>query len=481
MRDSLRNKLLMGLSLLGVMLAVLAGLAEQYPWLHAICAGVGDGCRDTVSYTLWGIPLWIHGVAFYGLMMIVLAVGGMRGALPWFVAALLGVELVLAQIMVTQTMLCVYCMGNLGVVVAMAVLTIRRERLWQTLAIGLACFVVSSHLITSGGSKVLAEESGKGGESAAVARVGDQVVTSGQLEGPLRAQIHEMEREIHRIKRQRLDELIAEALLQKEAAARNMTVPDLINEMVLSKGVTVTDEEVNRYYMENRPRFSEWKGSLDDLKGRIRTTLQQQKQYQMVYEYARSLDSKYGVEDHLKAPVSPFAGVRIEGSPLLGPPDALVTVVEFSDYECPSCRQAHEDVRKLRQLFAGKIRWVFKDYPLKRHEYARKAAEAARCAAEQNKFWEYQDLLYASTEPLTVDHMKRLAGGLGLKQDPFDQCLDSGKHAAGIEEELEEAQALGVDRTPTFLVNGRMVTGNIGVDRFRQVIEDELDSRRRGP
>ncbi len=480
MRESVRKKLLVGMSLAGAGFAVVAGLADKYPWLHSLCAGVGDGCKDTVLYTVLGIPLWIYGTAFYALLAAAFVARGGEILVPWLVAALFGVELTLVQILVTEKLLCLYCLGNLGVVVVLIALTFSRERLWQTLAVGLACFVVSSHLM-SDGAKVLAQNGGKENASAVVAKVGDKEITASQLEAPLRSQIFEMEREVYRLKRQRLDELIAEALLQKEAAARNITAPELINEMVLSKGVSVTDEEVNQYYMDNRPRFAEWKGTLDDLKGRIRNTLQQQKQYHAVYEYARSLDSKYGIEDHLKPPVSPFANVSIEGSPTLGPSDASVTVIEFSDYECPSCRQAHDDVKKVREIYQGKIRWVFKDYPLKRHEHAKKAAEASRCAADQKKFWEYQDLLYGSKDPLTADHMKELAKGLGLNQEQFAQCLDTGKHAAAVEKALEEAQAVGVDRTPTFIVNGRMVTGSIGVDRFRQLIDEELGKEKRAP
>lgn len=480
MRDSLRYNVLAGLGFVGVLFAVLAGLADRYPWLHALCAGLGDGCRDTVTYTLWKVPLWIYGVAFYGALMGVSLMRGLHAAVPWLAAALLGVEGALLQIMVAQKLLCVYCLGNLGVVVGIVALTLSRERLWQTLAVALACFIISSHLI-SGGIGVMAADGGKGGEGALVARVGDKEITADQLEAPLRAQIYEMEREVFRMKRQRLDELIAEALLHKEAAARNTTAPELINEMVLSKGVSVTDEEVNQYYMSNRPRFSEWKGSLDELKNRIRATLQQQKQYQLVYEYARSLDAKYGVEDFLKAPQSPFAKVNLEGSPSWGPPDAPVTVVEFSDYECPSCRQAHEDVKKVREMYAGKIRWVFKDYPLKRHEHARKAAEAGRCAGEQNKFWEFQDVLYGTKDPLTVDHMKGLAKSLGLAEDQFTQCLDGGRFAAAVDKELADAQEVGVDRTPTFIINGRMATGSIGVERFKQMIDEELAKPKQQP
>lgn len=480
MQESVRQKLLVGLSVVGGLFAVLAGLAEKYPWLHSLCAGIGDGCKDTVLYTLWKIPVWIHGIAFYILLVAAFALGRIRFLVPWLLAVLVGVELTLVQIMVSERLLCVYCLGNLGVVLAMIALTFSRERLWQTLAVALACFVISSHLM-SNGVRVFAADDGKGNEGAVVAKVSDKEITVGQLESPLRAQIYEMEREVFRLKRQRLDELIAEALLQKEAASRSITAPELINQMVLSKGVAITDEEVNQYYMDNRQRFAEWKGTLDELKARIRGTLQQQKQYQMVYEYARSLDSKYGVEDHLKAPVSPFANVNVEGSPSLGPADASVTVIEYSDYECPSCRQAHEDVKKVREMYQGKIRWVFKDYPLKRHEYAKKAAEAARCAAEQNKFWEFQDVLYGSKDPLTVDNMKGLAKGLGLAPDQFAQCLDTGKHGAAVEKELETAQAVGVDRTPTFIINGRMATGSIGVDRFKQLIDEELAREKRKP
>jgi protein-disulfide isomerase len=365
-------------------------------------------------------------------------------------------------------------------VVAIFFLAFHKEIFWRTVSLSLIAYLLSFHFIVKIDAAAGAAQASSEPQQVA-AKVGEQEISMGQLEAPLVTQLFEHKREMYRLKREKLDDMIVEALLQQEAAARKIAVQQLVNDEVVSKGVPVSEAEVDQYYLENRAKLAEWKGSLDELRNRIRSALQQQQTYQKVIEYARSLESKYPVADYLEEPVSPYAVLNVEGSPVAGPEDAAVTVFEFSDYECPSCRQAHEVVKKVRAHFGQRIRWVFKDYPLKMHEHAREAAEGARCAGDQGKFWEFQDLLYGSKEALTRDHILKLAKDLGLSMELFGPCFDGGKHKDAVEKDLAEAKKAGLDRTPSFLINGRLVTGSHSFERFVQMIDEELKKPRRRP
>jgi len=259
-------------------------------------------------------------------------------------------------------------------------------------------------------------------------------------------------------------------------------VQELVKDYLAAQTITVSDEEIAAYYLENRARLGEWRGTEDDLKSQIRNYLQQLKSQQRLLEYARSLYSRHGVEVFLKEPHYPIIQVQIDRDDLVfGPENAPVTIVEFSDYQCPACRRSHELVRQLRQSYGNQVRWVFKDFPMPGHQWARTAALAARCAAEQGKFWEYQDLLFASSEELTPSRLTQLARKLDLRMEPFSQCLELGKFQARIDRDIEQAKKLGFDTTPTFVINNRVVSGAPPADRFRQIIDEELEKISKNP
>jgi protein-disulfide isomerase len=471
MQERARYLTLFIIGVAGLIVAALAGLAEHVDWLGAMCAGLSDGCKDTARFTVFRLPVWGWGVAFYALLAVV--VFRARQMLVWLVGTAFGIEAALVSIMISMKVLCVFCLGNLLVVILLVAFSFEKERFWQMLAISLSLFLLSSFLI-SHENELMAFSTTKQEPPGIVAKVAGEVLTSEELDRPLASSIFDLEMDIYRLKKQRLDQMISEKLLQMEAAGRGITVQQLLNESVLSEQPQVNDDEVDKYYEDNRARLAAFKGSEQELRERIRTYLLQQQNYKKVTEYSASLGLKYGVTVYLKAPEPPAAQVDTEGSPSLGPPDAPVTVVEFSDYRCPACRQAHETVRKVRQLYAGRLRWIFKDYPLQRHKDAELAAEAGKCAAEQNKFWEYQDLLYGSEEELTFERLEGFASRLGMAEEQFKLCLEGRKYKDGIEKELEEARKIGVDRTPTFVVNGRLMVGGLSLERFKEVIDSEL-------
>ncbi len=182
-------------------------------------------------------------------------------------------------------------------------------------------------------------------------------------------------------------------------------------------------------------------------------------------------------------------GVRVSvaGAPMLGRPDAPVTLVEFSDYECPFCQRFFSSTFptiKQDYIDTGKVRYVFRDFPLKRiHPQAREAAMAAHCAGEQGKFWEMHDLLFRNQQALDPPHLSDYARRLGLDGAAFDACLASDKFAARINQDIADGTAAGVEGTPSFVVGktqpgdsveGTLIVGAQPMEVFRQLIDQLL-------
>ncbi len=140
-----------------------------------------------------------------------------------------------------------------------------------------------------------------------------------------------------------------------------------------------------------------------------------------------------------------------------GPADAPITIVEFSDYQCPFCARVNPTLAKVRETYGDKVKIVFKDFPLPNHPEAPKASEAAHCAAEQKKYWEMHDAMFANQRALQVPVLKQTARTIGLDGAAFDQCLDSGKYAATVRGGNELGERMGVNSTPTLYINGRAV------------------------
>jgi protein-disulfide isomerase len=168
--------------------------------------------------------------------------------------------------------------------------------------------------------------------------------------------------------------------------------------------------------------------------------------------------------------------VSVDDDPALGPADAPVTIVEFSDYECPFCVKWHAEVfARLMADYQGKVRFVYRDYPLYSiHPEAGPAAEAANCAGEQNAYWEYHTALFGRKYELGQQSYLLYASELGLNVDQFTQCLNEHRYKAEVEADFSSASKLGVNSTPTFYINGRALIGAQPYEAFKQVIDEEL-------
>jgi protein-disulfide isomerase len=470
MKDHHRTKTLLLLSALGAAVSILAGLEGRVGWLADLCGYMGDGCRETLTYDLLGIAVWIWGIAFYGALAV--AIRFHEPSVSWLAMIGLGAEINLAWIMAGQQLICVFCIANAVVVALLFFFSFKKQLFWQTVAIVIMA-LNTSHLLMAPAQEAIPQPATRPADVSVVARVGSQTITTTELESPLSTKIYKLQQEIYELKRERLDGLIDGLLLRQAAEQKGLTVQQYID-VQTSSGAAVTDGEVEDFYRRNLSRWSNWNGTQEELRNRIRLYLQSQKDLDNLKTIAKPLREQFPVIVYLKEPPLPLSSVSIGNAPALGPSDAAVTIVEFSDYLCPACRAAHSTTRKIREAFAGKIRWVFKDYPLDRHPGARKLAEAAHCADEQGSFWQFQDLLFDAAETPDSVQLSQFAHELGLDADRFMQCYESGKNADKVSQNIEDARAGGVSSTPTFVINGKLKPGSLPFDDFADIIKDEL-------
>ena len=305
-----------------------------------------------------------------------------------------------------------------------------------------------------------------------VATVNDQPISAQVLTDSMRGQLLQMDMERYEAMKAQLDSLIAERLIALEAEARGMSVEDFERIEVFAKMDPVSPEQARDFYDANAERMPR---SFEELEGRITVHLQRQAELRRREALARELRASYPVRLSL-AP--PRADVTADDDPFMGPEDAPVTLIEFSDFQCPYCRRVQSVLKRLMTAYHGQVKLVFRDFPLRQvHPEAQKAAEAAQCANDQGQFWQYHDLLFASND-LRVDDLKRYAAEMGLDTESFNECLDSEKYSQEVQRDIDDARIAGVNATPSFFVNGLPINGAVPFERFVELVELALERTR---
>ena len=261
---------------------------------------------------------------------------------------------------------------------------------------------------------------------------------------------------------------ITQALLEREAEKREISVDELVNAEIGSKIGVPTNREVQDFYDAQKAKINR---PLKDVRAEIIRTLQEAKASSHLSDYVSALRSAADVKvllEPLRLPVS-LEDVRSDG-----PEDAAVTVVEFSDFQCPYCRRAQATLAELRKEYEGRVRWVFKDLPLPDiHPEAVRAAMAARCADQQKKFWPFQAKLF-ELELFTDENYENAAKEVGANAKKLMECLAEGAVEQDVAREATEARNFGIQATPLFLINGIQITGAQPIGEFRAVIDREL-------
>jgi predicted DsbA family dithiol-disulfide isomerase len=315
----------------------------------------------------------------------------------------------------------------------------------------------------------LAPLSGAAEDPSVVAVVAGTPISSEAVEALIQGELLGLRQREDQLRRQGLNELIAQVLLSREAEERGVSVTELTRAEIEDKAL-VTPAEAKAFYDAHSARF----GGVDEATAiqQIVDGLEKQRQRERRAAFARELRGKYPVEVRLE----PFrVEIRTDDAPTRGNPDAPVTIVEFSDFQCPYCARARPAVNRVREVYGDKVRFVFRHFPLAFHGQAEKAGEAAACAGDQGRFWDMHDRLWANPGKLGVEDLKEHATALGLDEERFGQCLDSGRLAELVQKDIQAGARLGVSGTPAFFINGRPITGAQPFETFAQVIDEELE------
>lgn len=320
-----------------------------------------------------------------------------------------------------------------------------------------------------------AEQAAPQSQDAVVAEVGGRKITLKEVDERWQeidpAERARVTQTIYQHRRNVLEQMLGDLLIEEAAKAANMTVPQYLEQEAGKRAQAVTDADVQRFYEENKDRAQG--RTLEQLRQPILDFLGAQREQQARARLVGELMDKGSAVKVLLDP--PRVNIEVAATdPAKGPATAPITIIEFSDYQCPFCARVNPTLEQVRKTYGDKVRIVFKDFPLPNHPEAPKAAEAAHCAGEQNKYWELHDRMFANQQALQVPMIKQHATALGLDMNAFNQCLDSGKHAGRVAENMKDGEALGVGSTPTLYVNGRPVVGAQPFEYFKTVIDEEL-------
>jgi protein-disulfide isomerase len=268
-----------------------------------------------------------------------------------------------------------------------------------------------------------------------------------------------------------LSRLLEDKLLAAEAAQSGVSTQQLLDKELSGKVKEPTEADVQAYYENNKQRINQ---PLLQIGSQIYQFLKTQSYNAAKSAYVDQLKLKYGVTQYLQPP---RAVVETAGHPSTGPERAPVTLVEFSDFQCPYCAKLFTTLLDVKKKYGTQIRLVYKNFPLSQiHPYAEKAAEAGLCAADQGHFWEMHDLLFQSQGQLKEDDLKSRAAQLSLNMDAFNSCLASGQNEAKVRQDLIDGARLGINGTPALFINGRLLPGAVPIGDIERVIDEELKS-----
>jgi len=308
--------------------------------------------------------------------------------------------------------------------------------------------------------------------SEKLADVDGVIIRSDDLNQHFGKELFEQRERLYRLEKQKLDDFIGAQLLAAEARRRGLSTESFIEKEISAKVRPVSDKEIDVFYESNKSRIRD---DLGKVREQIREHLHKQEYEIEKSAFLKSLRSKAKITIYLKAPPVFRRDVMFTGAPSRGPETAKVTIAKFEDFQCPYCKTVQQTFLEVLKRYDGKIRLVHKDLPLDAiHPQARPAAEAARCAGDQGKFWEYHDKLYAQSPKLAVAELKSAAKEIGLNVASFDQCLVSGKFKAAVQRDFNEAAGLGLTGTPAFFINGRELIGAQPIEAFTAIIDEEL-------
>lgn len=299
-----------------------------------------------------------------------------------------------------------------------------------------------------------------------LARISGTILTLGDLQSKQAGKLLQAKYQYYLSERKVLEQAIDDRLLEAQAAKLHISLENLLDKEVYKNVKDPTEDQLRVYY-----EGLETQDPYETVRDAVLQHIRELRRTKARTEYVAELRKDAQINILL---MPPTAAVNTAGAFTMGKGGAPVTLVEFADYQCPYCQTVNPQIQKLKREFGDSLTIMYKDFPLPMHASAQKAAEAARCAGRQGKFWEYHDVLFYSKQ-VGPDDLREHARVLKLDNELFDRCLDNGEEADAVKRDLQDAKDLGLTGTPSFFINGHFFSGVVDYAALKDLINQQLN------
>ncbi|WP_408097507.1 DsbA family protein [Peredibacter sp. HCB2-198] len=304
------------------------------------------------------------------------------------------------------------------------------------------------------------------------AKVGSMEITNAELADGIESDLFEAETKVFEIKFARLKSLLLQKYMDKDPRKKGISNDEFL-EKYIAKDVVISDKEIDAFIKDQNIPAEHINPQVRE---KIKNYLEMERKKEAVDKWIAEQTKKDPVEVYIPKPRRPTFPVEVGNAPAMGAKDAKVTIVEFSDFQCPFCAKGADILKQIKKKYGNKVQVAFKNFPLPFHNHAEQAAVAGLCANEQGTdyFWKMHDEMFANQDALDAEGLKKTAKKIGLKSEAFEKCLSENKFLAQVKADMEEGRKVKVKSTPTFFINGQLINGAQPMDVFAEIIDEEL-------
>lgn len=310
------------------------------------------------------------------------------------------------------------------------------------------------------------------GSDGIAVKAGSLTITEKEIMKGIGADIYEKENEIFEIKNNKVKAVLLEKFMEADPNKKGLSNDEYMNKYIASK-VKVSEKDIEKFIAEKKIPKEQ---IVPEVRDRIKQILEMEGKRKAVDEWLATKIGKEPIQIFMNKPRRPTFEVKLGDAPTVGDKGAKVTIVEYSDFQCPYCQKGAEIIGQLKKKYGSKIQIAFKNFPLPFHNQAKDAANAGLCAKEQSVdlFWKMHDHMFGNQDKLDIASLKAAAVKLGAKAADFDKCVEEKKYLAKVEQDYQEGQGIEVKSTPTFFINGQMLMGAQPIEVFSEIIDESL-------
>lgn len=304
------------------------------------------------------------------------------------------------------------------------------------------------------------------------AKAGELEITNAELEDGIESELFEAESKVFEIKFNKLKSMLLQKYMDKDSRKKGLSNDEFL-EKFIAKDVVISEKQVDAFIKDQNIPAEHINPQVRE---KIKNYLGMEKKKEAVDKWIAEQTKKAPVEVYIPKPRRPTFPVEAGNAPFAGGKDAKVTIIEFSDFQCPFCAKGADLLRDLKKKYGDKIKVAFKNFPLPFHNHAEGAGVAGLCANEQGSenFWKMHDEMFSNQDALDPEGLKKSAKKIGLKMDAFEKCLSENKYLNQVKADIEEGRRAKVKSTPTFFINGQLVNGAQPIEVFSEVIDEAL-------